>query len=384
MLPFRVCEYHKLPTVCGSITMYYYSGGFCCVQLERNGGEHDHNTIANHFKNPMILFQHMLTLFTSLQNCFQNVGQLQRQFTHLENGISQRTVHPGQLAKVHAEMQHNTKELLDRMTVLEQVTKLEKKQNGGGTQAAIDKNWQSKIYNLEDRQKQMEQWIRTLQSQQTTFGGLNSGGWKAHQDVNGAGSTYGETRLMELEKRVEELFRQQTALKTHTAELEMQLQASLASTHNGSFLWRIPDVSRRKRDAIDERITSIYSPPFYTGHNGYKMCVRAYLNGDGSGHTTHLSLFFVLMKGEYDSLLKWPFDYKVSMILVDQNHRKHVVQTFKPTPESSSFQRPKTDMNVASGCPQFAKLSVLDNIDYVKDNVLYIKCIVDTARIFHP
>ena len=90
---------------------------------------------------------------------------------------------------------------------------------------------------------------------------------------------------------------------------------------------------------------------------------------------THLSLFFVLMKGEYDPLLKWPFDYKVSMILVDQNCRKHLVQTFKPTPESSSFQRPQTDMNVASGFPQFAKLSVLDD-DYVKENVMYIKCIV--------
>ena len=225
--------------------------------------------------------------------------------------------------------------------------------------------------------------LRNVEQSQKTVS-LNSGGLKLHQDVSGSGSGYGEARIMELEKRVEELFRQQTALKTHTAELEMQLQASLASTHNGSFLWRIPEVSRRKRDAIDERITSIYSPPFYTGRNGYKMCVRAYLNGDGNGHTTHLSLFFVLMKGEYDPLLKWPFDYKVSMILVDQNHRKHIVQTFKPIPESSSFRRPQMDMNVASGCPQFASLSVLHNDDYVKDDVLYIKCIVDTSRIFHP
>ena len=95
-------------------------------------------------------------------------------------------------------------------------------------------------------------------------------------------------------------------------------------------------------------------------------------------------IIFVLMKGEYDPLLKWPFDYKVSMILVDQNQQKHRVQTFKPTPESSSFQRPQTDMNVASGCPQFAKLSVLDDEDYVKENVMYIKCIVDTSSIFHP
>lgn len=170
----------------------------------------------------------------------------------------------------------------------------------------------------------------------------------------------------------------------NVSELELQLQASLASTHNGSFLWRIPEVARRRRDAIDERITSIYSPPFYSGRNGYKMCIRAYLNGDGIGYKTHFSVFFVLMRGEFDPLLKWPFEYKVSLILVDQEHRKHIVQTFKPTPESSSFRRPTTDMNVASGCPQFSKLSVLDDASYVKDDVLYLKCIIDTSRIFHP
>ncbi len=69
---------------------------------------------------------------------------------------------------------------------------------------------------------------------------------------------------------------------------------------------------------------------------------------------------------------------------VDQNHRKHVVQTFKPSPESTSFQQPGTDMNVASGCPQFAKLRIFNDTNYIKDDVMFIKCIVDTTRIFHP
>ena len=172
-----------------------------------------------------------------------------------------------------------------------------------------------------------------------------------------------------------------SGLRHQVAQLTLQVQVT---PHNGTLLWRIEDVARKRRDAVQQRARPLYSLPFYTGHNGYKMCIRAYLNGDGSGHTTHLSLFFVLMKGEYDALLKWPFDYKVSMILVNQNQRAHLVQTFKPNPESSSFQRPQTDMNVASGCPQFAKLSVLDDEDYVKENVMYIKCIVDTSRIFHP
>ena len=190
--------------------------------------------------------------------------------------------------------------------------------------------------------------------------------------------------VKQLEEKVLEVERTLNVISVHHSELELQLQASLASTHNGAFLWRIPEVRRRMRDAKIGRITSIYSPPFYTGRNGYKMCIRAYLNGDGSGEGTHLSIFFVLMKGEYDPLLQWPFESKVSLILVDQDHMKHLVQTFKSNAQSSSFQKPKTDMNVASGCPEFADLSILDNTSYVKDDVMYIKAIVDTSKIFHP
>ena len=351
----RDCPYVECPAPgCGEI-------------LQRKGTEKQLNTIASHLTDPVIQTEHLLALFNYCLNNFQR-DQLQTQFGRLESTLHQHSEMLGQLTKRYTEMQHKITELSGYMSVLE-------KQNGTKT----DKNWTTRLSSLEERQSKVEQTIRTLHSQHTSW---NTSGMKFHEGSL-SGTNY-EIRVMDLEKRVEELYRQQAALKTHTSELEMQLQASLASTHNGSFLWRIPDVPRRKRDAIDERITSIYSPPFYTGRNGYKMCIRAYLNGDGSGHTTHLSLFFVLMKGEYDPLLKWPFDYKVSMILVDQNRRKHLVQTFKPTPESSSFQRPQTDMNVASGCPQFAKLSVLDDEDYVKENVMYIKCIVDTSRIFHP
>ena len=190
--------------------------------------------------------------------------------------------------------------------------------------------------------------------------------------------------IRQVEEKTLEVERTINVLSMHHSELELQLQASLASTHNGAFLWRIPDMKRRMRDARIGRITSIYSPPFYTGRNGYKMCIRAYLNGDGSGEGTHLSIFFVLMKGEYDPLLQWPFEHKVSIVLVDQEQKKHLVQTFKPNLQSSSFRRPKSDMNVASGCPEFAKLSVLDDPSYVKDDVMYIKAIVDTSKIMHP
>ena len=51
--------------------------------------------------------------------------------------------------------------------------------------------------------------------------------------------------------------------------------------------------------------------------------------------------------------------------------------SYKPNPNSSSFHRPKSDMNVASGCPKFAALSVLDNPEFIVDDVAFFQCVVN-------
>ena len=186
-------------------------------------------------------------------------------------------------------------------------------------------------------------------------------------------------------KRVGELEQEVTSLTSRFTELELQLQASLVSTYNGEFLWRIPDVCRRVRDAKTGKVTSIYSPPFFSGRMGYKMCVRAYLNGDGIGERTHLSLFFVLMRGEFDPLLSWPFKSTITLTLINQDNRSgDVREVFRTNPKSRSFQQPTSEMNVASGCPKFAGLEYLNNPSYVKQDVLYIRCTVDTSTLIHP
>ena len=281
------------------------------------------------------------------------------------------TTHPGEeLLKVENEIKTSQTQYDNRLSLLEQ--KL-------STLEPLKQEVETARNELQETSKSL---VRKVDEHVQSLGATAKG--RPSSGVSKYTESFSDSRMSMVEEKVKDLERQNTMVKVHVSELELQLQASLASTHNGSFLWRIPDVRRRRKDAMEERITSIYSPPFYTGRNGYKMCIRAYLNGDGIGFKTHLSLFFVLMRGEYDPLLKWPFEYKVSLILVDQDHRKHIVQTFKPTPDSSSFKRPTSDMNVASGCPQFSKVDVLDEKNYVKDDIMYIKCIVDVSRIFHP
>ena len=85
--------------------------------------------------------------------------------------------------------------------------------------------------------------------------------------------------------------------------------------------------------------------------------LKGYPNGDGRGWGTHFSLYFVLMKGEFDELLRWPFQQKVTLTLLDHSDaKKHREEIFLPDLLSNSFKKPDSDMNVATGCPQFVSL----------------------------
>ena len=154
--------------------------------------------------------------------------------------------------------------------------------------------------------------------------------------------------------------------------------------YDGTMIWKIPQFSQRMEDARSGKYTSIFSLPFYSGRYGYKMCLRLYILGDGIGKNTHMSLFFVVMKGEFDAILQWPFTHKVSFRLINQHHGRDIVDVFQPDPLSSSFQRPKTDMNVASGCPRFISLAELNQGGFIEDNTIFIKVKVDVSTIKHP
>ncbi|XP_053553402.1 TNF receptor-associated factor 3 [Bombina bombina] len=169
------------------------------------------------------------------------------------------------------------------------------------------------------------------------------------------------------------------------ADMDLRFQVLETASYNGVLIWKIRDYKRRKQEAVVGKTLSLYSQPFYTGYFGYKMCARVYLNGDGMGKGTHLSLFFVIMRGEYDALLPWPFKQKVSLMLMDQGtSRRHLGDAFKPDPNSSSFKKPTGEMNIASGCPVFVAQTVLENGTYIKDDTIFIKVIVDTSDLPDP
>ncbi|ELV12939.1 TNF receptor-associated factor 5 [Tupaia chinensis] len=166
-------------------------------------------------------------------------------------------------------------------------------------------------------------------------------------------------------------------INIHKAQLnknEERFKLLEGACYNGKLIWKVTDYKMKKKEAVDG----------HTVRCGYRLCARAYLNGDGSGKGTHLSLYFVVMRGEFDSLLQWPFRQRVTLMLLDQSgKRNHIVETFRADPNSSSFKRPDGEMNIASGCPRFVAHSTLENAKntFIKDDTLFLKVAVDLTDL---
>ena len=202
---------------------------------------------------------------------------------------------------------------------------------------------------------------------------------KANRDVGNVRrlvETVQET-VRRVERRIESIEHTLALRNVTLADLEEYVRQQEFSSYDGKLLWKITEFARKRNEAVSGQQVSFFSPCFYTSRYGYKMCARIYLNGDGMGRGTHISVFFVVLRGQYDAILRWPFRQKVTFMLFDQDNVQHVIEAFMPDPNSPSFQRPRRETNIASGCPMFCSLTELNNHAYVRDDTMFLKIIVD-------
>ena len=80
-----------------------------------------------------------------------------------------------------------------------------------------------------------------------------------------------------------------------------------------------------------------HSPAFYTHDKGYRMCLEVYPNGCGIGWRSHVSVFICLMQGPFDENLKWPFQGRVTLKIVNQTiNNNHYLMTICYNSDDSS------------------------------------------------
>ena len=322
----------------------------------------EQDKIDEHF-NQTAVSKHFEAIMRQIQEYGQSIPQL-REFTGLLNS--------------------EIDQLKNKIDVIEQqLVGVINDSNGTGN---ISQNIEQKIRQaLESQQGQNNEKFQQHEVKIGTFEGIVSA---LHREIE---KTINALERMEQNRRImkETMEQNQQKIKilertiavkdVSIAELELRVQTLEFASYDGSFIWKVPDFSKKKDDAMQGRSISLYSPPFYTSRRGYKMCARLYPNGDGMGKGTHLSLFFVVMRGNYDQLLPWPFKQRVTFCLVNQNGKEHVLDSFRPDPTSTSFRRPTSDMNIASGCPLFLRLETLQTLNhgFLKEDTLFVKVMVD-------
>ncbi|KAI8518512.1 hypothetical protein Bbelb_045290 [Branchiostoma belcheri] len=131
--------------------------------------------------------------------------------------------------------------------------------------------------------------------------------------MNSKDQNNSKARIVGLQSLIQALEMKIAEQDARLAQQVTRLKILEETSYNGELLWKISGMAQKRHDAIIGKITAIDSVCFFTSRTGYKMRAQVYLNGYGRGEDTHISVFFVMMKGEYDAILPWPFRQKVSV-----------------------------------------------------------------------
>lgn len=171
-------------------------------------------------------------------------------------------------------------------------------------------------------------------------------------------------------------------LKDRVEPMEMILKDVVESKHKDMeefppYLWPVTDFWEKVSRAKNGIEVQIESDSFYLGLHGYKMKLRLYPNGIKEGINVYTSLFVVLMKGKYDAILPWPFQYDVKFTIIDQNpdlkQRQNFSSSVSPNPSWTTMQRPKVEENAGQGFTKFLSHEKFRKSSYVVDETLFIK-----------
>ncbi|KAJ7361783.1 TNF receptor-associated factor 3 [Desmophyllum pertusum] len=306
----------------------------------------------------------------------EKVSRLENEKTALENQLQNQTE---ELAAARQNIQtQQTKIVIVENSVIEQKKEIEKLLHDLEGSAAVGAN--AGVVS-----SQMEEIMHTLREHEKEVNNLQ--GELTRLNLAAATPTGHDFRpnsvsaSRECERRLDRTEHQLALHEIQLSEQDLQIQMLEATSYDGTYIWKIDHYSRRFQEAASGKTPSIYSPPFYVGRFGYKVCARLYPNGDSMGKGTHMAMFFVIMRGEYDALLPWPFMQKVNFRLIDQDRIRDAYDAFRPEPHSSSFKRPTSDMNVASGCPTFISQAGLREGGYILNDTMFVKITVDMAGL---
>ena len=115
----------------------------------------------------------------------------------------------------------------------------------------------------------------------------------------------------------------------------------------------------------------------------FKMRLLIYLNGNIDAKGTHMSVSFQLMKGELDDFIKWPFNKLITFVLIHQDDKNKCFSSTSSAALKNNrfsrefFKQPVTDKNKPHECKWFIALTKLHADGFIKNDTIYIRCVIE-------
>lgn len=131
-----------------------------------------------------------------------------------------------------------------------------------------------------------------------------------------------------------------------------------------TFDWQVAPFSKLRKTAV-KKSTLLKSEDFYVGHHGYHVALSGSFSKNPADGRVYLSVYVHLLRGMFDSALKWPYRTVTTVKLVNQEAAAaDKAVTFDPgdacEDEQDSFRRPTGERNVGYGFP-LAALEEIEN-----------------------
>ena len=184
-------------------------------------------------------------------------------------------------------------------------------------------------------------------------------------------------RLKESQNLTRQLMDKFSTLQNLFLEKLLKDENKIIERENGTFLWKIHNFNEVLKQSKAGNKEKVESGIPHTATYGYNLIVGIYPNGHGSYINTHLSVFIVVMKGEYDAALAWPFSKKVRLTLIDQqdggDKRENVCHLINPETGPANFCRPKEKENEGWGYSHYISHEQLKSRKYIVDDTLFLQ-----------
>ncbi len=176
-----------------------------------------------------------------------------------------------------------------------------------------------------------------------------------------------------LKRKQENLEADNRLLKTKITELVLKTAPPIVNSMPlGAPVLTMTNFQQRKRD-LDNNYW--LSPPVYTHHQGYKICLRVDASGWGTGKGTHVSVYVYFMRGEFDDSLKWPFRGVISYQLLNQvngkDHKTGTTTYDDKTPNMFCTRVTKGESSHGQGYIQFIAHTQLEPKYLQNDTLLF-------------